>query len=146
MRDKATNATEDHEAGDDQQHYAIDECHVCGRMRMPVGMLGNLDGHDAEQDRYGICGVIRTCCKYTKRMRRQANDQQSSDHGDVHSKNEAESFLLRLHTGEVLGDGGAVLGMLWGMATLVITVTGLVIYWRMRRPGATGTWIGRVFW
>ena len=59
---------------------------------------------------------------------------------------EAESLLLRLHTGEVFGDGGRVLGMLWGLATLVITVTGLVIYWRMRRPGASGSWLGRLFW
>ena len=59
---------------------------------------------------------------------------------------ETESLLLRLHTGEAFGDGGKVLGMLWGVATLVITVTGLVIYWRMRRPGAGRPWLGRVFW
>ena len=53
-------------------------------------------------------------------------------------------FLYRLHSGEAFGDGGLVLAMLWGLALIVLTVTGLIIYLQMRRRGATG--IRRVFW
>jgi len=44
---------------------------------------------------------------------------------------ERESFILRLHTGEVFGDGGVVLGMFWGTALVVLSVTGLYLYWQM---------------
>ena len=53
-------------------------------------------------------------------------------------------FLYRLHSGEAFGDGGLVLAMLWGLALIVLTLTGLVIYLQMRRRGLTG--IRRVFW
>lgn len=53
-------------------------------------------------------------------------------------------FLNRLHSGEALGDGGLMVAILWGASLAVITVTGLVIYLLMRRPGAVG--IKRVFW
>jgi hypothetical protein len=52
---------------------------------------------------------------------------------------ERESFLLRLHTGEVFGDGGVVMGMLWGTALVVLTASGIVMYWQMgRRRNAPG--------
>lgn len=44
---------------------------------------------------------------------------------------ERESFILRLHTGEVFGDGGVVLGMIWGTALVVLTLTGGWMYSRM---------------
>lgn len=53
-------------------------------------------------------------------------------------------FLNRLHSGEAFGDGGLVLAMVWGLSLIVLTVTGLTIYWRMRRPGREG--IRRLFW
>lgn len=53
-------------------------------------------------------------------------------------------FLHRLHSGEVFGDGGLVVAMLWGLSLIVLTVSGLIIYWRMRRPGAVG--LKRYFW
>ena len=53
-------------------------------------------------------------------------------------------FLLRLHSGEAFGDGGLVLAMFWAAALAVLSITGLIIYLRIRRPGATG--IKRVFW
>ena len=73
---------------------------------------------------------------------------------------ERESFILRLHTGEVFGDGGVVLGMVWGTALLVLTLTGGWMYlrmWRARRRslnaaaarGATGVKkprFGGAFW
>jgi len=53
-------------------------------------------------------------------------------------------FLYRLHSGEAFGDGGLVGAMLWGTALVLLAISGLVVYWQMRRPGATG-W-KRVFW
>jgi uncharacterized iron-regulated membrane protein len=55
-----------------------------------------------------------------------------------------KSLIVRLHSGEVFGDWGQVLGLLWGLALIVIIVTGTVIYFQMRRPGRKG--LGRVFW
>jgi uncharacterized iron-regulated membrane protein len=53
-------------------------------------------------------------------------------------------FLYRLHSGEAFGDGGLVLSMLWGLSLVLLTVSGLVIYWRMRRRNAAG--LQRFFW
>ena len=53
-------------------------------------------------------------------------------------------FLTRLHSGEAFGDWGLVIGMGWGLALLVLLVTGLVIYFQMRKSGRTG--LGRIFW
>ena len=53
-------------------------------------------------------------------------------------------FLYRLHSGEAFGDGGLVLAMGWALALVWLTISGLVIYWRMRRRGVTG--LQRVFW
>ncbi len=53
-------------------------------------------------------------------------------------------LILRLHSGEAFGDGGLVLAMLWGLALLLLTLTGIWIYLKMRRPGATG--LKRCFW
>lgn len=53
-------------------------------------------------------------------------------------------LLWRLHSGEAFGDGGLVAAMIWGLALVVLTITGVVVYWHMRRPGATG-W-RRFFW
>lgn len=53
-------------------------------------------------------------------------------------------LLYRLHSGEAFGDGGLVMAMGWGVALVWLTLSGLVIYWRMRRREAGG-W-QRVFW
>jgi uncharacterized iron-regulated membrane protein len=53
-------------------------------------------------------------------------------------------FLLRLHSGEAWGDGGLVFAMFWGLALAALTVTGTIIYLKMRRPHRTG--LGRIFW
>jgi uncharacterized iron-regulated membrane protein len=47
-------------------------------------------------------------------------------------------FLNRLHSGEAFGDGGLVGAMFWALALLCLTVSGLVIMWRMRRKDVTG--------
>ncbi|MCX5659619.1 MAG: PepSY-associated TM helix domain-containing protein [Planctomycetota bacterium] len=59
---------------------------------------------------------------------------------------EHESFLLRLHSGEVFGDGGLVLGMFWGIALLVLTVTGLILYWRMYKARVPTKGWRKLFW
>ena len=55
-----------------------------------------------------------------------------------------DSFILKLHSGEALGDGGMVLGMGWGLALIAMTVTGIWIYWKTRPRNATG--LKKVFW
>jgi uncharacterized iron-regulated membrane protein len=53
-------------------------------------------------------------------------------------------LINRLHSGEAFGDGGLVFAMLWGASLVTLTLTGLIIYWRMRRRNAKG--ITRFFW
>ena len=53
-------------------------------------------------------------------------------------------FLVRLHSGEAFGDWGQVIGVMWGISLIAIILTGLVIYFQMRRPGRKG--LGRLFW
>jgi len=53
-------------------------------------------------------------------------------------------LLHRIHSGEWFGDGGLVFAMFWAIALVVLTVTGLIIYWTMRRRNATG--LQKVFW
>ena len=53
-------------------------------------------------------------------------------------------FLYRLHSGEAFGDGGLVVAMFWGLTLVILTLTGLIIYLKMRRPGLVG--IRKVFW
>lgn len=53
-------------------------------------------------------------------------------------------FLTRLHSGEAFGDWGLVFGTAWGLALVVLLVTGTVIYFAMRKPGRTG--LRRLFW
>jgi uncharacterized iron-regulated membrane protein len=53
-------------------------------------------------------------------------------------------FLNRLHSGEAFGDGGLVFAMFWALALFVLTVTGLIIYLKLRPRTTTG--IQKVFW
>lgn len=53
-------------------------------------------------------------------------------------------FLTRLHSGEAFGDGGLVLAMFWGTALALLTLSGVIIYALMWRPGLRG-W-RRLFW
>ena len=67
--------------------------------------------------------------------------------GEVLGEEDADddSLILRLHSGEAFGDGGKVLGMVWGTALFALTVTGIVVYWRMK-PRTPRTGLRRVFW
>jgi len=53
-------------------------------------------------------------------------------------------LLNRIHSGEWFGDGGLVFAMLWASALVALTISGLIIYWTMRRRNATG--LQKVFW
>ncbi|HUQ89443.1 MAG TPA: PepSY-associated TM helix domain-containing protein [Vicinamibacterales bacterium] len=53
-------------------------------------------------------------------------------------------FINRLHSGEWFGDGGLVFAMFWALALAVLTISGLIIYWTMRRRNAVG--LQKVFW
>jgi uncharacterized iron-regulated membrane protein len=53
-------------------------------------------------------------------------------------------LLHRIHSGEFFGDGGLVFAMFWGIALAVLAVSGLWIYWTMKRRNPVG-W-QKVFW
>jgi uncharacterized iron-regulated membrane protein len=53
-------------------------------------------------------------------------------------------FLNRLHSGEAFGDGGLVVSMLWGTSLFALTVTGLIIYLKLRPRAPVG--LKKVFW
>ncbi|ODU34704.1 MAG: hypothetical protein ABS88_01970 [Sphingopyxis sp. SCN 67-31] len=69
----------------------------------------------------------------------------------IKSEPDGEDWVMRLHTGEILGDGGKFLGLAWGLALITMSVTGVILYVKMlqaRRTGATGKVRGwrRYFW
>jgi uncharacterized iron-regulated membrane protein len=53
-------------------------------------------------------------------------------------------LINRIHSGEWFGDGGLVFAMFWAIALAMLTISGLIIYWTMRRRNATG--LKKVFW
>lgn len=53
-------------------------------------------------------------------------------------------LLNRLHSGEAFGDGGLVVAILWAAALLFLSITGLIIYLKIRKPNPVG--IEKVFW
>lgn len=64
---------------------------------------------------------------------------------------DGEDWVRRLHTGEIFGDGGKFLGLAWGLALIVMSVTGIILYLKMlqaRRRGEAGkrTGLRRYFW
>lgn len=68
----------------------------------------------------------------------------------THARPDGEGWLIKLHTGEIIGDGGKVLGLLWGLGLVFMTVTGLLMYmqiYKARRQKLKGTSIReRFFW
>lgn len=53
-------------------------------------------------------------------------------------------LVHRIHSGEAFGDGGLVFAMLWGSALAFLGVSGLIVYFAMRRRNPVG-W-QKVFW
>lgn len=54
-------------------------------------------------------------------------------------------FLNRLHSGEAFGDGGLVGAMFWALSLVILTISGLTIYYSMRgKRQLTG--VKKIFW
>ena len=69
----------------------------------------------------------------------------------IEARPDGEDWLLKLHTGEIIGDGGKVLGLGWGLALVTMLVTGLLVYlnmYRARQRGSAKSLRGwrRYFW
>ena len=69
----------------------------------------------------------------------------------IKSEPDGEDWVVRLHTGEILGDGGKFLGLAWGLALIAMSITGIILYFNMlraRRTGSAGKVRGwrRYFW
>lgn len=69
----------------------------------------------------------------------------------ISAQPDGEDWIKRLHTGEIIGDGGKVLGLLWGLALVAMSVTGFIVYLKMvkaRQTGSKGKASGwrRYFW
>ncbi len=69
----------------------------------------------------------------------------------IKSEPDGEDWVVRLHTGEILGDGGKFLGLGWGLALIAMSITGIILYLNMlraRRTGSAGKVRGwrRYFW
>ena len=64
---------------------------------------------------------------------------------------DGEDWLIRLHSGEIIGDGGKFLGLLWGLGLVTMTLTGVWLYikmYRARQKGSASQLTGwrRYFW
>lgn len=69
----------------------------------------------------------------------------------IKSEPDGEDWVVRLHTGEILGDGGKFLGLAWGLALIAMSISGIILYIKMlqaRRIGSAGKVSGwrRYFW
>ncbi len=78
-------------------------------------------------------------------------DVNATTNAIVESRPDGEDWLLRLHTGEIVGDGGKVLGLAWGIALVVMSITGVLVYlamYRARQKGSAARLTGwrRYFW
>lgn len=54
---------------------------------------------------------------------------------------EAESLILRIHSGAIFGEPGVFLGILWGLALVGLSLTGVWVYldlYRRRRKSGKG--------
>ena len=69
----------------------------------------------------------------------------------ITSQPDGEDWVMRLHTGEIIGDGGKFLGLAWGLALIAMSITGIMLYLQMlrgRRAGSAGKARGwrKYFW
>ena len=54
-------------------------------------------------------------------------------------------LMMRLHSGEWFGDGGLVGAMLWGFALVLLTLSGIWIYMKMK-PTTPRTGLRKILW
>ena len=57
-----------------------------------------------------------------------------------------DSLILRIHSGAILGEPGVVLGVLWGSALVILSVTGAWVYLSMYRRRRKASGKGGLFW
>ena len=78
--------------------------------------------------------------------------QVNAAHGLITSaESDEEDFFIRLHSGEIVGDGGKVLGLVWGLGLVFMVITGFVVYLqlyraRQKKERTRGKGMGRWFW
>ena len=61
-------------------------------------------------------------------------------------EHEAESLILRIHSGEILGEPGVVLGVFWGSALILLSITGFIVYLELYRRRRKASGKSRLFW
>ena len=59
---------------------------------------------------------------------------------------EADSLVMRIHSGEIFGEPGILLGLFWGGALMVLSVTGVIVYFSMMAKRAKARGKLQVFW
>ena len=57
-----------------------------------------------------------------------------------------DSLILRIHSGAILGKPGVVLGVLWGSALVILSLTGAWVYLDMYRRRRKASGKGGLFW
>ena len=61
-------------------------------------------------------------------------------------RHETESIFLRIHSGAILGEPGVVLGVLWGSALVILSITGAWVYLDMYRRRRKASGKSGLFW
>ena len=61
-------------------------------------------------------------------------------------EHEAESLILRIHSGEILGEPGVVLGVFWGSALVLLSITGFIVYLELYRRRRKASGKNGLFW
>lgn len=61
-------------------------------------------------------------------------------------EHEAESLILRIHSGEILGEPGVVLGVFWGSALVLLSITGFIVYLELYRRRRKASGKSGLFW
>ena len=61
-------------------------------------------------------------------------------------RHEKDSLILRIHSGAILGEPGVVLGILWGSALMILSLSGGWVYLAMYRRRRKASGKGGLFW
>jgi uncharacterized iron-regulated membrane protein len=61
-------------------------------------------------------------------------------------RRDKDSLILRIHSGEILGEPGVFLGILWGVALVILSLTGGWVYLAMYRRRRRASGKGALFW
>ena len=61
-------------------------------------------------------------------------------------RRDPDSLILRIHSGAILGEPGVVLGILWGLALVILSITGGWVYLSMYRRRRKASGKAGLFW